>query len=448
VLVTGGTGALGALISRHLVSRHGARHLVLASRRGPSAPGASELIAELTALGADASIVACDTGDRESLAGLLATISADHPLTAVIHAAGTLDDATIRTLSDGHLDRVLPAKIDAAWHLHELTADIPLAAFILFSSAAATFGTAGQGNYAAANSFLDALAQHRHARGLPAISLGWGLWAETGGMAGHLTDIDLARLDRTGIGALSDAEGLRLFDLAVSSRMPLLLPVALDAAQLRNHADRSSLPPVLRGMVRARMPMAAKASATVASATVPAGSSIAHSLRAMSPARREQSMLDMVCAEIATVLGHADSASLDVDRGLFDLGFDSLAVVEFRNRLTTVTGLRLPATALFDHPTPTAMARFLVGELLLDGDDDASAPSLLARLRDWQTDLAADAPDAQTQDKLVAQLRKLLATVTPVAPDRDQPTDTVTPGRLDAATDDELFALLDGTPPL
>ncbi len=176
VLITGGTGMLGAIFAEHLVTRYGIEHLLLVSRSGPDAPGASELQQRLTGLGAQVAITACDTSNPAELAAALDTIAASHPLTAVIHAAGVLDDAVVTELSPQQLDAVLAAKADAAWHLHHLTADRDLAAFVLFSSAAGILGSPGQANYAAANAFLDALARHRHHTQRRATSVAWGYW--------------------------------------------------------------------------------------------------------------------------------------------------------------------------------------------------------------------------------------------------------------------------------
>ena len=352
MLITGGTGTLGALLARHLVTAHGARDLLLTSRRGPDADGATELAAELTALGAQVTIAACDVADRDALARLLADIPAEHPLTAVVHTAGVLDDATVEALTDEQLERVLAAKAGAAWHLHELTEHLPLAAFVLFSSVVATVGGAGQANYSAANAFLDALAAHRHARGLAAQSLGWGLWADATGMTGHLGDADVARMSRAGIGSFPAGQGLALFDAAVSLDDAHLLPARLDLATLRAQA---SVPALFRKLIRVPARRAAASEG---------GTSWAERLAALPPAEQDQAMLDLVRSRVATVLGHATAETIDAHRAFKDLGFDSLTAVELRNRLADATGLRLPATVVFDRPTVTAMAEFLRDELL------------------------------------------------------------------------------------
>ncbi|MCG0289252.1 type I polyketide synthase, partial [Streptomyces sp. PSAA01] len=216
VLVTGASGSLGGLVSRHLVAERGVRHLLLVSRRGGEAPGAAELAAELAGLGAHVAWAACDVADRDALAATLATVPAEHPLTAVVHTAGVLDDGVIGSLTPERVDHVMRPKVDAAWNLHELTRDLDLTAFVLFSSASGVFGTPGQGNYAAANAFLDALAAHRRAEGLPAVSPAWGPWAGAG-MAGGLDEADISRMRRAGLPPLSPAEGLALLDAALTT---------------------------------------------------------------------------------------------------------------------------------------------------------------------------------------------------------------------------------------
>ncbi|MGW2681454.1 SDR family NAD(P)-dependent oxidoreductase, partial [Streptomyces sp. NPDC001436] len=259
VLLTGGTGTLGRLLARHLVTAHGVRRLLVVSRSGPAAAGAAGLERELTALGAHVEITACDTGHRSQLEALLSKIPAAHPLTAVVHAAGVLDDGALTALDPGRLDTVLRPKADAALHLHALTAHLPLSAFVLFSGAAGLLGRPGQANYAAANTFLDALAQHRRAAGLPAVSLAWGLWGEATGMTGHLSETDLRRMRRSGLAPMSSAQGLALFDRAVAAPAgradeALFVPLRLDVPALRREQaahGREAVPVLLRSLVPA-----------------------------------------------------------------------------------------------------------------------------------------------------------------------------------------------------
>ncbi|MFE3315663.1 type I polyketide synthase [Embleya sp. NPDC059213] len=372
VLITGGVGVLGALLARHLVVEHGLRRLLLTGRRGLHTPGAGDLVAELTGLGAQVTVVATDVSDREALAALLASVPVAHPLTAVVHAAGVIDDGVLDALTPERLAAVLRPKADASWHLHELTREHDLAGFVLFSSVAAVLGGPGQGNYAAANSFLDALAARRRAAGLPAISLAWGMWAEAGGMTAHLADADRRRAARAGIRALASTDGLRLFDLAVrpdggsiESDRAVLIPAPLDLAGLR--ARPEAVPALLRGLVRPQRRQAAAAQAAGAA-------SLARRLAALGPAEREQELLDLVRAEVAGVLG-AEPDAVGVRRAFSDLGMDSLTAVELRNRLNAGTGLRLPATLVFDYPTPGALAEYLRGELLGDLRDEPVAPA-------------------------------------------------------------------------
>jgi acyl transferase domain-containing protein/NADPH:quinone reductase-like Zn-dependent oxidoreductase len=347
VLITGGTGGLGALFARHLARVHGVRRLLLLSRRGPDAAGVPELVEELAASGCQARVVACDAADREQLAGVLASVEA--PLTAVVHAAGVLDDGMVESLTPERLARVMRPKLDAAVHLHELTAGMQLSAFVLFSSVAALIGSPGQGNYAAANAFLDALAARRRSAGLPGASLAWGLWADATGMTGDLGEAELARLARMGVGALPADLGLELFDQAQRLGGALLAPVLLDQAALRAQARAGLLAPLLRGLVR-----------TPAQRAGSAGGSLAQRLAAVPPSDWEAVTLDLVRAQVAAVLGHASPGAIDAERAFKELGFDSLAAVELRNRLTRATGLRLPTTLVFDHPNSGAVARYLI----------------------------------------------------------------------------------------
>ncbi|MDI3284214.1 type I polyketide synthase [Polyangium sp. 15x6] len=366
VLVSGGTGALGGLVARHLVSRYGVRHLVLASRRGPEAPGVDELCAALRAAGASVTVAACDVADRNALAVLLDSIPEEHPLTAVIHTAGVLDDGVFSSLDPRRVSEVLWPKVDAALALDEGTRGHDLAAFVLFSSLSGLLGNAGQASYAAANTFLDALAAQRRARGRHALSLAWGPWAD-GGMAAGMTDADRARLSRHGLSLLSADEGCALFDAALGRGEPLLVPVRLDIG-VAGGARAEAIPAVLRGLVR-----------TEARPPAPAASSVSASLRQrlapLPEAERERVLLDLVRKEAGHVLG-SPSHAVEPNRPLQELGMDSLMAVELRNRLGAATGLRLPATLLFDHPSPAALVRLLRGELLGDDAPAVATPSL------------------------------------------------------------------------
>jgi acyl transferase domain-containing protein/acyl carrier protein len=352
VLITGGTGGLGALVARHLASTHGARRLLLVSRRGSEAPGVGELVLELEELGAQASVAACDVADRQQLSALIESIPAEHPLTAVIHAAGVLDDGLLGSLAAEHVERVMRPKVDAALHLHELTEGSDLAAFVLFSSVTATIGSPGQGNYAAANAFLDALARHRHAQGLPASALAWGLWADASGMAGAIGEAGVARAGRLGIEALDTERGLQLLDAALVVGLPLLVPVALDAGVLRAQARMGVLPAPLRSVIRAPIRRGREVAG-----------SLARRLAGIPEEERGEVVLDLVRAQVAAVLGHDSPRSFEVERAFSELGFDSLSAVELRNRLHHATGLRLPATLVFDHPTPAAVAKFVLDKV-------------------------------------------------------------------------------------
>ncbi|MGW2101483.1 SDR family NAD(P)-dependent oxidoreductase [Streptomyces olivaceoviridis] len=359
VLITGGTGVLGALVARHLVAAHGVRRLVLAGRSGTAADDFADLDAEIV-------VARCDAADRGQLAGLLADVPAEHPLTAVVHLAGVLDDGLVTDQTPERLDAVLRPKADAAWHLHELTRDLGLAAFVLFSSAAGTVDGAGQSGYAAANAFLDALAAHRRHHGLPAHSLAWGFWEQRTGLTAHLTDADVARMARAGVRPLATEEGLRLLDAALGTAEPLLLPVGLDLAVLRRASD---VPAVLRALVpvRARRTAASRADA----------GSLADRLAALGPAERDAALTELVRTHVAAVLGHGGDMALDPRRSFRELGFDSLTAVELRNRLGTAVGLRLPATLVFDYPDAGALVGFLRSELF--GDQAEATAEAAAR---------------------------------------------------------------------
>ena len=349
VLITGGTGALGALTARHLVTEHGVRHLLLTSRRGPDAPGAPGLAAELTGLGARVEIASCDAADRDALAAVLAAVPADHPLTAVIHTAGVTDDGVLSSLTPDRVDAVLRPKVDAVWNLHELTKDLDLAAFVLFSSLAGVLGNPGQANYAAANAFLDALAAHRRALGLPAVSLAWGPWSLSEGMAGKLGDVERSRMARAGFLTLSAEEGMARLDAALVADRDSVVPLKLDTSALA--ALGSGCPPLFRGLVRTTRRSAGERATSTRS--------WAETLAGVADDAREETLLELVKAEVAASLGHSAADQVDPELRFDELGFDSLASVELRNRLAVATELPLPPTLVFDHPNLTSLVAYL-----------------------------------------------------------------------------------------
>jgi polyketide synthase 12 len=357
VLITGGTGTLGGLVARHLVEAHRVRSLVLTSRRGLQAPGASELVATLEASGAEVMVAACDAADRKALAEVLAQIDHDArlPLRAVVHTAGVVDDGVVSLLTSERVDAVLAPKAIGAWNLHELTRDLDLSAFVLFSSAAGISGTPGQANYAAANVFLDALAEHRRGLGLPAVSLAWGQWEEASGTTGQLDEAQRERLRSAGFVPLTTDEALGLFDAAVDGGDAVTMPIRVDLPALRSAARMARLPALwhrLAGSPTRPMPVAASGKP---------GMDRSEFLRRLAgssnEAERLRVLVEVVQAEVAAVLGHSRSEAVETESAFKDLGFDSLTAVELRNRLNLLTGLRLPATVAFDHPTVTLLSQ-------------------------------------------------------------------------------------------
>ncbi|WP_407289323.1 SDR family NAD(P)-dependent oxidoreductase [Streptomyces sp. BP-8] len=431
VLITGGTGLLGRLLARHLAAEHGATRLLLVGRQGPSAPGAAELVAELAELGAAAEVAACDVADRDALAALLARIPDSAPLTAVIHAAGVLDDAMVTDVTPERLGRVARPKTDAAAHLDELTRGTDLSAFVLFSSASGVLGTAAQAAYASANAALDALAQRRRAAGLPATSLVWGFWEQQSGMTGHLGEVDLARIARSGMRPLTSQEGLELFDRALTDGDPVLAALRIDAAALRARAASGAVPPVLRTLAG---PAVRRAAALGRGATGPSEPTAVEGLDGLPEDERERVLLDLVRTTVATVLGHRSPDEIADTRGFLELGFDSLTAVELRNRLAAATGRRLPTTLVFDHPTPQAVARHL--GTLLAPDGDRPAADVLAGLDRLAAGLRATRQGDEVRERALARLSDLLTELTGQdGADADL--------GLDAASDEELFDLVD-----
>ncbi|MEV6669539.1 type I polyketide synthase [Streptomyces sp. NPDC051162] len=428
VLITGGTGGLGGVLARHLVAERGVKHLTLVSRRGEAAPGAPLLREELTALGADVAVMACDMADRGAVSRLLDTL--DRPLTAIVHTAGVLDDGVVTALSAERLSGVLRPKADAAWHLHELTQGTELAAFVMYSSISGVMGSAGQGNYAAGNVFLDALARHRAARGLPAQSLAWGAWAQGSGMTGALSEADMRRIASSGVPPLSAGQGLALFDAATASGETHLVPIGPVAAGTR---VRGEVPPLLRGLLKGTRRTAAVSGAAEAATT------LGSRLREARPEERTRIVTDLVRTETAAVLGHASPKGVDARREFRDLGLDSLTAVELRNRLTAATGLRLSATLVFDYPSPTVLAAHLVPQLVDEAVADAGS-ALLAELARLDSALAAGEPDARTRTAVSGRLLQML--------EKWRGTETEDTGdevveRIEAADTDEILAFID-----
>jgi acyl transferase domain-containing protein/NAD(P)-dependent dehydrogenase (short-subunit alcohol dehydrogenase family)/acyl carrier protein len=377
VLITGGTSGIGARLARHLAEEHGARHLLLASRSGRGANGVEELEADLAGIGATATIAACDVADRVQLEALLDSIPSEHPLGAVFHSAAVLDDGVLGSLDADRLERVMRPKADAAWHLHELTAGSDLSAFVLFSSAAGVLGGAAQASYAAANAFLDALAAHRRAEGLPATSLAWGLWSlSDSAIAAGVERADAERLaqqvrERLGFIPIDPEQGLAMLDAALALADAQLAPVAFDSAVLRGQASAGTLPAVLRGLVRVAVKRELE------------GASLGERLGAVAEGEREKVVLDLVRGHVAAVLGHSSGAAVEPERAFRDLGFDSLAAVELRNRLVAATGLSLPPTLVFDYPSTVAVAGYLlsvVDPAAGEQDEEALFRQELARL--------------------------------------------------------------------
>ncbi len=439
VLVTGAASGLGGLVARHLVSEHGVRNLVLASRRGLAADGAAELRTELVDLGAQATVAACDTADRDALAGLLASLPDEHPLTAVVHTAGVLDDGVVEALTPERFDRVLRPKVDAVLNLHELTAGLDLSAFVLFSSLSGTLGGPGQANYAAANAFLDAFAHRRRAEGLPAQSQAWGLWAERSGMTGKLDEADTRRIAREGVTPMGSEEALALFDAACGIDTATLVPARLNASAWR--AQDGPIPALLRGIIRTTARRGPARTSTAGSGADPAD--LRRRIGSMKPAARQQALLELVTEHAAMALGHDNTRAIVPDRGFLELGFDSLTAVGLRNQLGTVTGLRLPATLLFDYTTSRALAGYLAEELVAEEPDASVVLPVLSELEKLENSFAEVVADEAARTRLTSRLQQVLAKLT-----AGQQTQTTNGGvaaadKFESATDDEIFDFLD-----
>jgi acyl transferase domain-containing protein/NADPH:quinone reductase-like Zn-dependent oxidoreductase/NADP-dependent 3-hydroxy acid dehydrogenase YdfG/acyl carrier protein len=437
VVITGGTGMAGSALAAHLVARYGVAHVVLVSRSGADAEGVAALVGELEDAGAQVTVANCDVADRDAVAALIAQLPTGYPLKGVFHAAGVLDDGLIASLTPERVDAVLRAKVDGAWHLHELTRDLDLSAFVMFSSMAGIVGSPGQGNYAAANSFLDGLAAYRRAHGLAGLSVAWGMWEQASAMTRHLTDRDKARMTRVGLAPLSTPRALQLFDDAVLADRPVLVAARLDAAGL---GAGGVVPPLLRDLAARR-----GRRLVVDADSAQSMSGLVTRLQGLSAEQRRSLLVELVCTNAATVLGHS-SADIDADVAFQDLGFDSLTAVELRNRLKTATGLTLSPAVIFDHPTPAALAEHIDGQLSsapIATDTPNNEPNRLARFDDIARELQtlvnqADwSPDDKTH--FSARIQTILSDLTTKPLNESPPIDD----DIATATESQLFAILD-----
>ncbi|MER6947351.1 SDR family NAD(P)-dependent oxidoreductase, partial [Nonomuraea sp. NPDC000554] len=401
VLVTGGTGGLGAILARHLAGHHHVKHLLLASRRGEQAPDADQLRTDLEAAGASVDIVACDLSDPSQVTTLLDRVPAEHPLTALFHTAGVLDDGVITSLTPDKIDRVLRPKADAAWHLHHATRHLDLAAFVLYSSSAATLDSAGQGNYSAANAFLDALAIHRQATGLPAQSLAWGLWQQPSGMSAHLTTTDITRIEQAGYHPITTTQGNQLLDTALTTPQPHLLPLPINTHTLTKRHD--GIPPILRELTHTPTRRTANTTTTATNQTA-----LQQRLAGLSPAEQVGELTKLVRECAAKVIGYSEPDAIRAEQNFLEAGFDSLTAMELRNVLNKATGLRMPATAVFDYGTAAALARYIADEISFDAEI-ARTPSSGAAGPDAGGMLASMLRDAAPTGKLREGLEMLEA---------------------------------------
>ncbi|MET7774019.1 type I polyketide synthase [Nocardia sp. NPDC005366] len=436
VIVTGGTGGLGAVLAQHLVDAHGARDVVLTSRRGSGTPGVEVVVDRLRAAGARVRVVACDVADRNAVRELVSEVDASGHLVGVVHAAGVLDDGVLTALTADRLRTVLTPKVDGGWNLHEATAELNLALFVVFSSIAGVLGTPGQANYAAGNRFLDGLISYRRAHGLSGTSLAWGLWAENTGMTGRLAEGDRSRAGRDGLAAMTTDQGLALWDAALASDRALLVPARLDRAALRTLAEERRLPAPLSKLVRAGRRVAGVGSG-------PDDLGLRDRLAGLDADRGHDLLLSIVREHAAAVLGHGVAAGIEPDRAFKELGFDSLAAVDFRNRLGVATGLRLPASLIFDYPDPVALVGYLACELAggaaaREADPGHSVGSLLTGLETALAGTAWTDSDDQTKQQVLKRLRVLTERWAGLPQSGADPNSDI-----ESASGEELFALID-----
>ncbi|MFJ7150329.1 type I polyketide synthase [Streptomyces sp. NPDC100445] len=425
VLVTGATGAVGTAVARWLAAE-GADHLLLTSRRGPDAPGAAELVRELTDAGTPVTLAACDVADRGALAALLDSVPDEHPLTAVLHLAGVLDDGVLDALTPERFDGVLAPKADAARHLHELTADRDLSAFVLFSSLTATVGGAGQANYAAANAYLDALAEHRRAAGLPATSVAWGPWGGDG-MAAHGTVRSAARA--MGMSPLGPENALTALRRALDGGDTTVTVADVDWSVFAPAFTATRPSPLLSTLPGAQ-------ARTGGAAETGAADGFAEKLAGLTGGERDRALQELVCGQAAAVLGYGAADAVEPTTAFRDLGFDSLTSVDLRNRISGAAGVPLPATLIFDYATPAALAKHLGTEL---AGADTSVDSVLAELDRVAARLGDLTAEDIEQSRITTRLRSLLGDL-----DKTLGQDAAAvAGRLEEASADDVFAFID-----
>jgi len=425
VLICDGDERLGVGIAARLVESHGARHILLVQVTDPAGPEPLPPV-ELEGLEAEVRVEQWEPSDRERLRELLASIDPAHPLDAVVHAARVLDDGVIESLDRDRLEGALLPRAEATWHLHELTRELELSRFLLISCASGVAGSAAQANYAAANTFLDGLAAHRHALGLPATSLVWGPVAAAGG--GGMSDASRARLGRIGLRPATPEQLLAQLEAALGIGRPLVAQMELDRNALRARARAESLPPVLRGFVPAPLRSGAAAEAALAA-----------QLAAAPEEERGRIALELVLGHVATVLGHASPRDVEPDRPFQELGFDSLTAVELRNRLSAASGLRLAPALAFDYPTPVALAGYLAEQCAADGGATSPEEAIEAALASLDQALATVGEAGGARERMGMRLRAALADFSGVTSERVD----VGAEDLAAMSHDEVFALID-----
>ncbi|MEU4323551.1 type I polyketide synthase, partial [Nocardia fluminea] len=423
-LITGGTGTLGAAVARHLVRHHHIPSVILVSRSGLAASGAPELRHELLDAGAQfVEIIDCDISDREAMSNALGKAPSEFPVGLIVHAAGVLADSAIASMTSDDIATVFAPKVEAAHTLYELANDLDEPSVVFFSSVAGILGGAGQGNYAAANAFLDALATRGRKNGMAVVSLAWGLWAQGSGMTGHLSDNDLSRIKRLGIEPLAQDEGLRLFDLALRSENAALVPIKLSTSR---PTDLHGVPSVLRSQFATKHRIARGRDIQPPQDMPP------HGLAGASAKERKDALVTTVLEAVSTVLGYRLSeVKLDKTTRFSELGLDSLTAIEFRNRLKSETGLTLPSTLIFDYPTPVDVAEFIATALGISDDVTAEVFAQLSGLIQSVNENEIAGSDLKN---LISTLRGFIGDLEGEVDGDDD---------LEIVSDDDLFDLVD-----